>query len=142
MSQRHIPASLRRKVAEQAEYRCGYCQTAQAYSGVQLHVEHIIPLAAGGRTIESNLWLACALCNSYKGARTHGIDPTTSQSIPLYNPRVQNWFDHFTWSADGLSIIGTTPCGRATVATLQLNNEYILIARKNWVRVGWHPPSQ
>lgn len=94
MSKRHIPASLRRKVAEQAEYRCGYCQTAQAYSGVQLHVEHIIPLAAGGRTIESNLWLACALCNSYKGARTHGIDPTTSQSIPLYNPRVQNWFDH------------------------------------------------
>lgn len=142
MSQRHISASLRRKVAERAGYRCGYCQTAQAYSGVQLHVEHIIPLAAGGRTIESNLWLACALCNSYKGARTHGIDPTTSQSIPLYNPRVQSWFDHFVWSDDGLSITGKTPRGRATVATLQLNNDYVITARKNWVRVGWHPPSQ
>lgn len=140
MSRSHIPDSLRRAVAEQAGYRCGYCQTAQSYSGVQLHIEHIIALAAGGLTTESNLWLACALCNGYKGARTHGLDPITTEVVPLFNPRTQNWFDHFVWSEDGSLIIGQTPCGRATVATLQLNNDYIVPARKHWVRVGWHPP--
>jgi 5-methylcytosine-specific restriction endonuclease McrA len=31
-----------------------------------MHIEHIIPLARGGRSDESNLCLACAWCNSYE----------------------------------------------------------------------------
>lgn len=140
MSHRYVPPALRHTIAEDAGHRCGYCQTAQAYSGIQLHIEHIIPLAAGGETIESNLWLACALCNGYKGTQTHAPDPVTNGLVPLFNPRTQNWLEHFAWSEDGLLIIGQTPCGRATVLALQLNNEYITPARRNWVRVGWHPP--
>jgi hypothetical protein len=131
---------LRQAIAEQAGHRCGYCQTAQTYSGVPLHIEHIVPLSAGGETTESNLWLACALCNGHKGAQTHGVDPATGELTPLFNPRTQKWLDHFAWSNDGTLILGQTPCGRATVVMLQLNNEYVVPARKNWVRVGWHPP--
>ena len=63
-----VPKALRRKVAEAARHRCGYCLTSQQVSGAQMHVEHIIPLARGGSSDEDNLWRACAWCNSYKGA--------------------------------------------------------------------------
>jgi 5-methylcytosine-specific restriction endonuclease McrA len=65
MSQVYIPAEMRRRVAEDARHRCGYCLTLQAIIGMPLHVEHIIPLAVDGLTIIENLWLACPLCNGY-----------------------------------------------------------------------------
>lgn len=52
-----------------------------------LIIEHIIPLAAGGSSELDNLWLACDLCNSCKGARTHAIDPLTGQTAALFHPR-------------------------------------------------------
>jgi hypothetical protein len=142
MSRPYIPPSLRRIVADQAGQRCGYCQTAQAYSGGQLHIDHVIPFAAGGQTIESNLWLACGLCNRYKGTKTHALDPVTNEIVPLFNPRLQVWWEHFAWSEDGLYVIGQTPSGRATVIALKLNNDHLVPARKNWVRAGWHPPKK
>jgi len=48
MSQVYIPAEMRRRVAEEARYRCGYSLTLQAIIGMPLHIEHIIPLAACG----------------------------------------------------------------------------------------------
>lgn len=103
-------------------------------------IEHIIPRALGGPTTQDNLWLACPLCNGHKAARTHGIDPVTGRQVPLFNPRKQIWYEHLTWSGDGTHILGLTACGRATVETLQLNNEYLVNARRRWVMVGWHPP--
>jgi len=38
-------------------------------------------------------------------------------------------------------IVGLTPVGRATVEALRLNNEIAVEVRRNWVLVGWHPPS-
>ncbi|WP_260441293.1 HNH endonuclease [Microcystis sp. M31BS1] len=35
-----------------------------------LEIEHIIPKAKGGSDDEYNLWLACRLCNGYKGRQT------------------------------------------------------------------------
>ncbi len=85
-----------------------------------MHVEHIVPLAAGGDSVEGNLWLACPLCNGYKGANTHGLDPQTGEHVALYDPRHQSWSEHFGWSEDSLSIVGMTATGRATVTTLKL----------------------
>lgn len=107
-----------------------------------MHVEHIIPLSRGGTSDETNLWLACAWCNSYKGDRTHALYPVTGEEVPLFNPRTQHWSDHFQWSEDGIRIIGLTPTGRATVLALQLNNEFTLPARRHWVLAGWHPPQE
>jgi hypothetical protein len=61
--------------------------------------------------------------------------------VGLFNPRVQAWSDHFKWSQDGAIIVGLTPVGRATVEALRLNNEIAVEVRRNWVLVGWHPPS-
>ncbi len=105
-----------------------------------MHIEHIIPLARNGTSEESNLWLSCAWCNSFKGIQIEAIDPLSRKTAILFHPRQQDWFEHFVWSDDGLRIIGLTPTGRATAQALQLNNEFIIPARRHWVLAGWHPP--
>ncbi len=140
MSRPHISAALREKIADEARHRCGYCLTPQSFTAMPMHVEHIIPIAAGGTSDESNLWLACPLCNGHKGVQTHGVDPVTGERTPLFNPRRQKWQEHFRWSEDGVEIIGVTATGRVTVICLQLNNEHLVRARRRWVAVGWHPP--
>jgi hypothetical protein len=105
-----------------------------------MHVEHIIPLSREGNSDEANLWLACAWCNSFKGAQDRARDPQTDETVPLFNPRTQVWRDHFRWSDDGTEIVGLTSVGRATVIALQMNNAYIVAARRQWSVAGWHPP--
>jgi hypothetical protein len=107
-----------------------------------MNVEHIVPLAHGGQTTGDNLALACAWCNSYKWTQTHGRDPESSQIVPLFNPRQDDWATHFFWQEKGLIIVGRTAIGRATVEALKMNNEYITPARRYWVEAGWHPPNQ
>jgi len=135
-----VPQSLRELVAAEAGYRCGYCLTDQRVSGAQMHIEHLSPRARGGGSEQSNLWLSCAWCNSYKGTLTDELDPDTGRLVALFNPRTQRWSKHFAWSEDGTRILGLTPSGRATVDALRLNNPYILPARRLWVVAGWHPP--
>jgi len=136
----HISEKLRRSIAEAAQHRCGYCLTAQEFTAMPMHIEHLTPVAAGGTSTVENLWLACALCNGYKATQTHGLDPETNQMTPLFNPRRQTWAEHFQWHVDGIEIMGKTPIGRVTVLALKLNNEYLTRARRRWVAVGWHPP--
>lgn len=141
MSRTSISQTVRERVAAEARYRCGYCQTQQAIIGMPLHIEHIIPKATGGSSETDNLWLACPLCNNYKGTQTHAPDPASGERVPLFNPRTQNWHEHFQWSDDGNEISGLTPTGRATVAALKLNRPPLLRARRRWVKAGWHPPT-
>jgi hypothetical protein len=135
-----IPRRLRVRVAQAAGHCCGYCRTPESIVGFRLSVEHIIPEARGGLTVEENLWLACYACNEFKGVRTHARDPLTGKRVRLWNPRRQKWPEHFSWSHDGTETIGATACGRATVAALQLNRPELVAARSLWVQVGWWPP--
>jgi hypothetical protein len=137
-----IPDDVRARVREQAGDRCGYCRSHQRYVLGWLEVEHIIPEARGGRDDEENLWLACRLCNGYKGVQTHAIDPFTGRRVRLFNPRRQRWRRHFRWTEDGLEVQGRTATGRATVIALQLNNAIARLVRREWVSAGWHPPAE
>ena len=105
-----------------------------------LQIEHLIPLVAGGTSAEDNLWLACPRCNLHKGSRTHARDPETGQRVSLFDPRRQQWADHFVWEQSGLIIAGITSVRRATVAALQMNNAFVVHARQVWIACGWHPP--
>lgn len=126
---------------EAAGQRCGYCLSPQSLVMARLEVEHIIPLALGGQTEEAKLWLACPLCNRYKGSKTTAFDPQSGEEVSLFNPRTQAWRQHFRWSEDGLRIVGITPVGRATVAALHLDDDPdALLVRSYWVLAGWHPP--
>ena len=138
----HIPKRLREEIAAEAGHRCGYCLSPQDFTAMPMEIEHITPRAAGGPTVQENLWLACPLCNGHKAAQTHGVDPETGERVPLFNPRMQAWREHFTWSDDGTLVVGLTAYGRATVVVLQLNNEYLVHARRRWMMAGWHPPQE
>jgi hypothetical protein len=129
MTRIYISRELRERVAVQARHRCGYCLTAESVVGTPMELEHLLPQALGGLTEESNLWLACSLCNDYKNNRIAEIDPLTGEEVRLFNPRHQEWNQHFEWSANGEQILGKTPIGRATVAMLQLNRPSLLTAR-------------
>ncbi len=107
----------------------------------RLEIEHIIPLARGGDNAEANLWLACPICNRYKGDKVMARDPLTGASVPLFNPREQVWTEHFCWIDNGLRIQGLTPIGRATVQVLHLSDDPdVLEVRSYWILAGWHPP--
>lgn len=135
-----ISHQLREQVAEAADHECGYCRTPQYIIGYPLTIDHIVPEARGGATVEENLWLACVACNQYKGIQVSGRDVRTGRNVPLFNPRLQQWEAHFRWNDDGTEIIGMTSCGRATVTALNLNRSEIVGARSLWVQVGWWPP--
>jgi hypothetical protein len=107
-----------------------------------LEIEHLVPRAKGGSDEEDNPWLSCGLCNRYKGAQTSATDPLTGNVVRLFNSRHDKWLEHFRWSTDGVRIEGLTDVGRATVEALKLNNELAVEVRRNWVRAGWHPPSE
>jgi hypothetical protein len=91
----------------------------QALQGATFHVEHANPKAAGGSDDPGNPALACPACNLKKADRTTAPDPDTGAVVPLFNPRLDRWADHFAW--DGPRVVGLTPTGRATVAALDLN---------------------
>jgi len=137
----YIPVELQRQVRADAGRRCGYCLSPEVLLGAVLEFEHLTPLATGGETTRENLWLACRRCNQFKADRTAGSDPETGETFPLFNPRTQNWFEHFSWQPNGVLISGLTPIGRTTVAALRLNHPTIVETRRFWVQVGWWPPT-
>ncbi len=142
MSQTYISRELRQRIAEQAMRRCGYCQTQEIVVGSPMEVEHIVPETLGGATIEDNLWLACSLCNRFKGARIAALDPITGDMVSLFNPRTLSWQEHFAWEGKGALIVGRTPTGRATIVTLRMNRVSLVRAREMWIKAGWHPPGE
>ena len=70
----YISPALRREIAERAGFRCEYCQSSERITSGPMHIEHVIPTAAGGRTEPDNLAYACALCNLHKATRIHFSD--------------------------------------------------------------------
>jgi 5-methylcytosine-specific restriction endonuclease McrA len=140
MTNRRISRRLRLLVRERAHGCCEYCLSQEAYATQGFSVEHITPLNAEGTTTASNLALACQGCNNFKYDKTAARDPVSHQVVPLFHPRRDNWHAHFIWNPDCTLIIGVTPTGRATIATLQLNREGIVNLRRLLVMTGKHPP--
>ena len=136
-----IPRWLRERVGVQARFRCGYCLTSEPIVGTPMEIDHLIPRALGGSDDEENLWLACSLCNTHKSDRITAEDSLTGEAVRLFNPRTMSWREHFAWTEEGDRIVGLTPNGRATVVALNLNRSVLVIARRRWASVGWHPPA-
>ncbi|MGH2369400.1 MAG: HNH endonuclease [Chloroflexota bacterium] len=131
----------RERLLAQAGDRCGYCRSSQRIMGVRLILDHLTPLGRGGVDDEENLWPSCQPCNGFKQARTEVRDLVSGDVVPLFNPRRQQWNEHFAWVDGGRRIDGRTAIGRATVAALRLNREELVEARGFWIQAGWHPPA-
>jgi hypothetical protein len=129
-------------VERRAGRRCEYCRCPLTVSTEPFAVEHILPTVRGGATAPDNLALSCSGCNGHKYDRIEGDDPVGQSLAPLYHPRQHTWSEHFAWNEDYTRIIGLTPTGRATVATLHLNREGVVNLRRLLVLVGLHPPGE
>ena len=123
-----MDAATRVRVRQRARDRCEYCTLHQEDSPLaSLQIEHIRPRKHGGTDDLGNLALACIDCNLHKGPNLSGIDPETGKVVELFNPRVQDWVDHFEWN--GIHIYGRTDTGRATVTVLAMNSDDQLALR-------------
>ena len=122
----------RQVIERQADRRCEYCRAPQRVRGYRFHIEHITPRTLGGSDDASNLALVCASCNLAKGPRTQETDPVSEEVVDVIHPRLQVWVEHFAWDADGFTLVGLTPCGRATVVALDMNAPIRLESRSLW----------
>jgi hypothetical protein len=67
------PISLRTRfyILKRDEYRCQICGAAPSLNPTtQLHIDHKMPVAAGGTSDISNLWVLCSQCNLGKGVNS------------------------------------------------------------------------
>jgi hypothetical protein len=131
--------ALEELVWRRGRHRCEYCRMPQEYERTTFEIDHIIARSHGGPTRAPNLCLACFSCNSFKGPNLAGVDPKTKKVIPLFNPRRHSWHRHFRW--DGPRLVGRTPAGRATIATLRINLGYRVAYRQALIDEGVFPPT-
>lgn len=140
-----VSSAIRQLVRQRANYLCEYCHSSEEASTALFTLDHLIPQSLNGSDDPENLALACHRCNGRRYNFTTGIDPETQAVVALFNPRQQQWSDHFIWTADGLRIFGISSVGRTTCIRLDFNDDYhdegsIRNARRLWLRGGWHPP--
>lgn len=61
---------LRRKILARDKYTCQKCgNSTHNEPNLLLEIDHIIPLAKGGKTTENNLQVLCWRCNRHKGSK-------------------------------------------------------------------------
>jgi hypothetical protein len=135
MSLDHIPLSLQRRVRLRAANHCEYCGIAQAGQEATFHIDHVHPRRDGGPTTLENLALSCVSCSLRKGARTAALDPHSQETASVFNPRAQQWEDHFELGEDCL-ILGKTATGRASVELLRMNRPVAVEIRHMVARKG------
>ncbi len=115
-----ISSSVREAVRNRAENRCEYCRKPEGSSKFSHQVDHIIPRKHEGPSTLENLAWACFQCNIAKGSDVAVYDLETGDLTHLFNPRTQQWNDHF--ELDGVLIVGKTPTGRVTVLALNMKH--------------------
>ena len=131
----YVPATLRKQVTKRAGGHCEYCRFPQSVALLSFEMEHIISEKHGGMTVPENLALACPYCNRAKGSDLGSLDPQTQQLTPFFNPRTQEWSEHFLFS--DATIVPQTAEGRVTVLILQFNDSERLQERATLIATGF-----
>ncbi|MCY1428016.1 HNH endonuclease [compost metagenome] len=71
-TKREISDRQRFRILVRDGFRCKSCGASPlTQSGIELHVDHIIPWSKGGETVDENLQCKCAQCNLGKGNAFH-----------------------------------------------------------------------
>jgi hypothetical protein len=127
-----VNRELTGRVWLRAANRCEYCQLPSQYHPAPFQIDHIIARQHAGETELASLALCCLHCNVRKGPNIAGIDPATGALTRLYNPRGENWAEHFAWS--GAVLIGLTAIARVTIQVLGMNEPDLLEVRSELMR--------
>jgi hypothetical protein len=87
-----------------------------------------------------DVWPWPALCATttsplmFSGLVTIGFDDGR-----LFNPRKDNWDDHFVFDPVTLQLRGRTAEGQGTVNRLRMNDAIQIEARRHWVELDLYP---
>jgi 5-methylcytosine-specific restriction endonuclease McrA len=125
---RYIPEKLKMRVIQEANACCEYCLQSNLFSFYPHQIDHIISLKHGGETILANLAYACFACNNAKGSDIGTMLLPERTFVRLYNPRTDNWHDHFEMVSG--FICDKTDIGKATIKVLNLNEIERIIERQ------------
>lgn len=137
MSRTYITTALRQQVQERAGYRCEYCLVRDQSVLLPHTIDHVIAEQHNGKTVFENLAQACIHCNRQKGPNIASLDPDTGILVPLFNPRLQQWAEHF--QLKGAIILAATPIGRATVNLLKFNSRERIRIRQKLLAIHCYP---
>ncbi len=133
-----ITSAQRQAVAQRADGCCEYCRVGKTDETSPFHIDHIIPLKHHGADELDNLCLSCFQCNSYKGPNMAAADPATGKAAFLFNPRTQNWDDHFQFDALA-TLSGKTSEGRVTIDVMKMNEKPRVEYRLFAMSIGEYP---
>lgn len=135
---RYIPDTLRKQVAQRANFRCEYYRLPQQVSGFSFEIDHITSLKHGGKTRFDNLAYACPICNGNKGSDLGTILAQNSKHlVRFFNPRTDDWFDHFELQ-NGV-ILAKSDIGAATIKIFDFNREQDILYRQKLSAIGLYP---
>lgn len=129
-----MAANLTQIVQSRAAGRCEYCRLPRTATSVPFEIDHIISRKHDGRTVSSNLAIACWYCNSFKGSDISGLEPRTRKLTRLFHPRRHKWSHHFRYQ--GSVLVGRTAIGRTTIRVLQINCDEALTLRESLIAEG------
>lgn len=132
-----VSKTTRLEVAKRAGHHCEYCRLHEDDLFLSFEIDHIVALKHGGTDDLQNLAYACPHCNQHKGSDLVTLLDDSPEYVPLFNPRIQLWEDHFS-VLEG-EIIPQSNIGRATVKLLQFNSPDLLILRNLLHEVGRYP---
>jgi hypothetical protein len=132
---RYLTKRLKELVPKRANFRCEYCRLSAELSYFPFHIEHIISIKHGGKTISINLAFACPLCNLKKGSDIATLINNSMTLVRFFNPRTDNWDEHFDIEDTGL-IVAKTNIGEATIKIFNFNHIDSIIERAEMIRFG------
>lgn len=128
--------AVRDLVRQRAGRRCEYCHLPDECDLLPFQIDHVIAQQHSGPADPGNLAWACLTCNHRKGPNLSSVDweDGTARVTRLYNPREDDWADHFEW--DGAALRGRTPIGRSTIHCLGINLKHRIALRKALMAEG------
>ncbi len=129
-------AALRKKILDRAGQRCEYCKLHEDDSGYTHQVDHVVSRKHGGQTILDNLAFCCIVCNRFKGSDIASFD-TEGRAVRFFNPRSDQWEDHFEIS--GPHIVPRTETGEARIRILRMNSTERIEERHSLQILGTYP---
>lgn len=134
---KYTAAKIRQEVAQRANFRCEYCHIHQDDMFLAFEIDHIIAQKHGGGDEMDNLAFSCVHCNQHKGSDLVSIVDSYDDIVPLFNPRIHFWEEHF--ETDRGQILPLTKIAQATIKLLKLNNPDLLIIRQLLNEAGRYP---
>jgi hypothetical protein len=136
----HISSGLRKIVRARANESCEYCLVTGVHQVHSFPIDHIISVKHGGVTDEQNLALSCLDCNLNEGSDIASLSARTGELIRFFNPRADQWEQHFRIGADGFRIVPLTDVGEATCRILQFNAPKRIEERYQLHLLSLYPP--